>query len=143
MIVNFANCDYSNKHTTKSINTIDSIDCIIIEPFNIETPQIKVNRNNKLQFNYCYFTINGKTYYYYIVDRTINKNDIILTLQEDYLHTWETDILSSIAHITRSNQGNLYLVDNLAKKLENPKVIYKNLGTGLTSGISYIMIKGK
>lgn len=105
-------------------------------------PVIKVDYNtNYYNMNYVY--IPDFKRYYYITDIEVVNDTMLLKLHVDVLMSFRNDIKTSTAFITRSNLGSKYIKDNLATKLEDTKVIYRNLGTGLTAGVSYIMIKGK
>lgn len=143
MQVTLCNCSKNKFHFSKTFTNETNVECSIIEPFNIENPQITLTSHGKGNYNYCYFDYLGKVRYYYIVEKVISKHNIILTLELDYLKTFASEILTSKAHIIRSNRGDVYLTDNLAKVRTQKQVVFRNLGTGLGAHVSYVMIKGK
>lgn len=130
-------------HFRKTITNEITVECSIIEPFDLENPQITLTSHGKGNYNYCYFSFGGQIRYYYIVKKIVSKHNIIFELELDYFKTFANEILSSVAHITRSNRGDLYLTDNLAKVRTQKQVVFRNLGGTLGGRVSYIMVKGK
>lgn len=126
----------------KSLNSEISITGHLTEGCNILQPSILIeNREDIVNYNYMYIPAFKR--YYFITDLIYSHKNITISGAVDVLKTYATDIRNSKGFITRSNLGSKYLVDGLAKKLEDTKVVYKNLGSGFTSGVSYILIKGK
>lgn len=141
MVINLYNTNESKFHINKQLEFVRAVNCAPIEPYDIETPQIRINKTDTI-FNYVGITLGGIDRYYYVVGKSINGKDIILTLKEDYLYTFREPILNSVAHITRSRYGNRYLKDSLAYSTEKPIIQARNLGTCFTKGAYYVMVKG-
>lgn len=144
MVANFGSVTKDKKHTGKTITGNVSKNISFVMPYNIESPKISLTYfGDIVNKNYVTIVLGGRTYYYYIIEKIIDKHDLILQLELDYLHTFKNEILASTAHITRSNNGNKFIRDGLATQLEKPLYSYKSLGSVFTSGLTYIMIKGK
>lgn len=132
------------RHFNKSVSSQVVKSCTMIEPFNLREPTIIINYDESiLNYNYALITLGGKTYHYYIMNKAINKHNITLNLHLDPLPTYASEIKSSVCHITRSNIGNKLIVDPMAKRLEGNNNVFRVMGTGLSSGVTFVMIKGK
>lgn len=144
MLVSFGNVTKNKYHTSKEVLENIPKNISFLYPYTLDKPKIIVNYDTTiLNKNYVTLVLNNKTYYYYIVQKTIDKHDLILQLEMDYLHTYKNEILQCNALISRCSNGNKFIKDNLAVQLQKPIYEYKNLGSVFNSGITYIMIKGK
>lgn len=110
MIVKFAKVKEDKTHFNKNYENVTPKNVTFLMPYNIVTPKISLTfASELLDMNYCGVTMNNKTYYYYIVDKTIDKHDLILQLDLDRLATYKSEILNCKGHITRSNNGNRFI----------------------------------
>lgn len=141
MLISLYNVNESKYHINKIPLLVKNVNCNMLEPFDIESPTVSIN-NTTEAFNYVSIQFNDRVRFYYINKRTIEKHNIILSLTEDYLATFRTEILNSYAHISRSNKGNRYIKDNLC--VQTNKTVYqaRKIGKLANSGDFYVMIKG-
>lgn len=142
MLISIYKCNDEYNKINKVLPVAINVTGNLTENSSIINPIITIEYNeNILEYNYCYVPAFKR--YYYINNIIVKNKTLELHLHVDVLKSFSNDILNSKALITRSNIGNRYLADNLARTLADTKVTVRNLGTGLSAGVSYIMVKGK
>lgn len=144
MNITLYQCNDDNNVVAKSLLQALVVPCGFVEPLDLDTPQITINLANHSNYNYCSLSVGGITYYYYITGRTINKHNITLSLELDVLKTYQTSILTSMAHVVRSASNyDLYLQDNLITNEFNVQRTYHKLANGFdTSNQCYVLMLG-
>lgn len=130
----------------RSYEDIDTCNCEVTEPFNIETPEILLDYNdNYLACDYVYIQKFGR-YYFRNDIRIENGNQLRLILESDPLMSFKADIDRSQVVAKRStSHPNGKIRDDLIVLSNIPKRCTKTFGTGFTpdgKGECYILTLG-
>lgn len=131
-----------NEYLNKQLRNARTFVCSLIYPFDVENPRVKLSVTDNIDFNYASLNVDGITRYYYIDNRIIENQTITFILKEDYLMTWQSNIIMGKGLITRSKRGNKYINDNMATKTQEVAWKFRDLGTCFTSKPTVIFIKG-
>ncbi|MDO5331550.1 MAG: hypothetical protein Q4E99_02615 [Bacillota bacterium] len=145
MNINFYKTKSPNNYCNKVLTDLVTINGSLIYPMDVCQPQLKVKAsaiNNYMHYNYCSFSFGGKTRYYYVQKQMLENEVLYLDLVEDTLMTYRADLLNSYAHITRSNQGNKYLPDDMCLQTNLTNWQSRKIGRLAESGSFYVLVKG-
>lgn len=130
----------------RQLTQIASLDCEIIEPFDIESPELLINANDSyLNIDYVYISKFGR--YYFRNDLRIeNGNQFRFLLESDPLMSFKSQILNSQVVAKRStSRPNPEIVDNMVSFKDIPTYEYRECPTGFTpdgSGECYVLTLG-
>lgn len=130
----------------RSYETIATCSCEITEPFNIETPEILIDRNDDyLSCDYVYIEKFGR--YYFRNDIKIeNGNQFRFILESDPLMSFRSDIdKSQVVAKRSSSHPNGQIRDDLIVLKNIPKRSTRTFGTGFSpdgNGDCYILTLG-
>ena len=135
---------YKNESEKNKINkvlkTVKSVSGVLRDGSSIITPEIVIEHNNPVGFNYCH--IDSFNRYYFINDITVLSNKLIkLSLKVDVLESFKESImLQNIIADKSTNKGNNYLYDeNLIVNVKT-KTDIVNFPSGLLESGEFILI---
>ena len=145
LTVTFCSTSNDPREIPKTLITVQSKSCTVIEPFNLETPRVKLKYNASLiNCSMAKITLGGREYIYTInPNYTVENGIMYIDLEMSYLDTYSNEVLGSMAHITRSGSSNeTMLEDNLATTYADDKISCFSLGQAFSPSYSYIWVKG-
>ena len=140
MDVVFYNFKFKKNEINKTIPVGTTASCKIKDGASIEAPVLYMRKNdNIINCNYVY--IQKWNRYYFMEPPEVVGPDMYITLKEDYLQSWKSDILSSIGTATRSNFYNKNIPDKMVASLPGENIQYRTLSSAFT-GETYVLILG-
>ena len=140
MDVVFYNFKYKKNAINKVIPSGTTVSCEIKDGASIEAPVLYMRKNNNIiNCNYAY--IREWHRYYFVEPPEVVGPDMYITLREDYLQSWKSDILSSTGTATRSNFYNKNIPDKMVASLPGENIQYRTLSSAFT-GETYVLILG-
>ena len=146
LTVTFHKCNNDPREIPKTWANGDIVKtCEVIEPFNIETPVLKLTHTTQLYgYAFASITLGSRTYIYAVDPNYRNEHGIMyITLNMSYIDTYTSEILSSQAHITRCGDSDETMIeDSMATTYSDDIITCIPLGSAFTSGHSYIWVKG-
>lgn len=145
MTITFYKSNNDPREIPKTYTGAVSKSCEVIEPFDLESPQIKVAYDTSLfGYSYAKITLGGNEYVYNVDPNiTMNHGIMYINMFMSYIDTYTSEVLASQGHITRSGSSmEKWLVDELATQYEDDKIQCQKIGTGFTSGNSFVWVKG-
>lgn len=147
MVIDFYNAKFNDKKLNKDLpQPIMTVNGNFRTIFNILDLCLELKYDLYKQIIKCnYISLqieNDIKRYYFIKNKEIDGNVLILQCHEDVLMTKKEDILTSGGIAIRSSNGSFYLPDELIKKDAKVSWQFRKLGNGLQSGNNYILILG-
>lgn len=140
MIVKFYKTSNAPNEYPKTFTNELEKNCTLLEPTSTKTPTLKLEIDNNLK-GYTHAVIFGDKYILRD-DFTYDKGFMYIQCVRSALDTYWDIVKNCGAHITRCQNGDAYIIDDLATQRENDSITCIDLGNIYTSGHSYIWIKG-
>ena len=142
MVVDLYTTTSEKIRLNKSLGTAFTLSAVLSkDSYDVTNPTIELSYDSGvLNKNYCYIAEYGR--YYFIEDMQVVNHMIIVKLHVDVLMTYASAIKSSVGHVTRSTEGNVYIPDSIATQTDKTNWQWRSLGTCFISSNDYIMIKG-
>lgn len=123
--------------TSKALSPLATLNGTLRDDCSILEPIIRVKYSEAIAgCNYAYIPAFGR---YYYVKVEYSQEELILIMKVDVLMSWRANLLGSVAKMTRSNIGNLYIPDNLITNTAAHKIQYRKLGAGFTKADTYVI----
>lgn len=109
-MVNAILYQYSGKNNVinKTLENPQSVNGLMIEPFDVIHPKIKFRCEPPFIYNYLYITQLNR-YYFVTNTEILNANTVLLSLQLDVLKTYATDLLNATGTIVSRETANKYI----------------------------------
>lgn len=138
-IILYINSSEKNK-IGKTLTTVDTLTGAIKQPSSITHPEIVIEYNNPVSFNYCYIDTFGR--YYFVDDVVVMRNNVLkLSLSVDVLESFKTTILAQNVIVDKSyNIKEMYLPDENLLTLVKTKTDIVNFPNGLLESGEFILI---
>ena len=91
--------------------------------------------------NYCYVADFGR--YYWVTPPTVEKQTMVVSMQEDVLMSWSEDIKNADAHVIRSSSNyDKFIADSMIINKANTRTYQRKLGAGFTKNDKYLVLIG-
>lgn len=141
MQISFYQCTDDPRVLNKNLVPVTTKNCTVYGNNSTESPHIELKYDNAIfSANYLYIPAFNR---YYTFETNILPNGAIdLLCTCDYRLSYKNDIRASRGLIIRSTSGNKNIVDSKAKRTNNTRFQFRNLGTCFVPGITYVIVKG-
>ena len=129
-----------NNVVNKTITSVVQLTGTLRNEAEVVDPKILIEIDDPNKFNYLY--IPALKRYYYVVDRTSVRNNIVeLSAHCDVLMTYKAQFLGLPAVISRNTHDyNVYLPDNQFSAMGYERVQVKSFPNSLTADKNYILV---
>lgn len=124
----------------KSLTSVSVLDGVLREESSITNPEILIEYDNPIAFNYCF--IDSFNRYYFVNDVIVVRTGLMkLILSVDVLESFKTQILSQNVIVERnSDQYEKYFSDENFRTLVKTKTDILNFPNGLLESGEFILI---